>query len=111
VESLRYDLVVVEDLGRICRRNRAVDFCEMCEDADTRLIALAHKNSLGPRDHFPPATENNAMGDVYESDHAPHHHENHRLDNHTETANRKASLSDSPAKVPGIVEAGVQLYL
>ena len=34
------DLVVVEDLGRVCRRNRAVDFCEMCEDAGTRLIAI-----------------------------------------------------------------------
>ncbi|MBA4192639.1 MAG: hypothetical protein C0467_32120 [Planctomycetaceae bacterium] len=40
VESGRFDLVVVEDIGRICRRNRAVDFCEMCEDADTRLIAI-----------------------------------------------------------------------
>ena len=40
VESREYDLVIVEDLGRICRRNRAVDFCEMCEDADTRLIAI-----------------------------------------------------------------------
>lgn len=40
VESGRFDLVVVEDIGRICRRNRAVDFCEMCEDANTRLIAI-----------------------------------------------------------------------
>ncbi len=40
VESGRFDLVVVEDLGRICRRNRAIDFCELCEDACTRLIAI-----------------------------------------------------------------------
>src|ERR1700733_8294616 len=38
VESGRYDLVIVEDLGRVCRRNRAIDFCEQCEDAGTRLI-------------------------------------------------------------------------
>ncbi len=40
VESGRFDLVVVEDLGRVCRRNRAIDFCELCEDACTRLIAI-----------------------------------------------------------------------
>ena len=40
VESAKFDLVVVEDLGRICRRNRAIDFCELCEDAGTRLIAI-----------------------------------------------------------------------
>ncbi len=40
VESGRYDLVIVEDLGRVCRRTRAIDFCELCEDADTRLIAI-----------------------------------------------------------------------
>jgi site-specific DNA recombinase len=40
VESRAYDLAMTEDLGRICRRNRAVDFCELCEDADTRLVAI-----------------------------------------------------------------------
>ncbi len=40
VESGAYDLVMVEDLGRICRRSHAISFCEMCEDADTRLIAV-----------------------------------------------------------------------
>ena len=29
VASGEYDLVVVEDLGRICRRNRAIDYCEL----------------------------------------------------------------------------------
>lgn len=40
VESGRFDLVVVEDLGRVCRRNRAIAFCELCEDACTRLVAI-----------------------------------------------------------------------
>ena len=40
IESGTLDLIVVEDLGRICRRNRALDICEMAEDADTRLIAI-----------------------------------------------------------------------
>jgi site-specific DNA recombinase len=40
VESGEYDLVIVEDLGRVCRRNRAIDFCELCEDAVTRFVAI-----------------------------------------------------------------------
>jgi len=40
VDSRIYDMVVVEDIGRICRRSRAVDFCEACEDARTRLISI-----------------------------------------------------------------------
>jgi DNA invertase Pin-like site-specific DNA recombinase len=40
VESGKFDLVIVEDLGRVCRRNRATDFCELCEDSNTRLIAI-----------------------------------------------------------------------
>jgi site-specific DNA recombinase len=40
IESGTIDLVVAEDLGRICRRNRAMDFCELCQDHDTRLIAI-----------------------------------------------------------------------
>jgi DNA invertase Pin-like site-specific DNA recombinase len=40
VASGAFDLVVVEDLGRICRRNRAIDFCELCEDTGTRLVAI-----------------------------------------------------------------------
>jgi site-specific DNA recombinase len=40
VNSRQFDLVVVEDLGRIFRRNRADDFCELCEDAGTCLIAI-----------------------------------------------------------------------
>lgn len=40
IESRRVDVVISEDLGRICRRKRAYDFCELCEDFDTRLIAI-----------------------------------------------------------------------
>jgi DNA invertase Pin-like site-specific DNA recombinase len=40
VESDILDLVVVEDLARICRRNRAFDFCELAEDHGVRLIAI-----------------------------------------------------------------------
>jgi hypothetical protein len=40
VESGTFDVVIAEDLGRIMRRSRAVDFCELCEDYDTRLIAI-----------------------------------------------------------------------
>jgi DNA invertase Pin-like site-specific DNA recombinase len=40
VESGKIDLVICEDLGRIMRRMHAVIFCEMCEDEETRLIAI-----------------------------------------------------------------------
>jgi DNA invertase Pin-like site-specific DNA recombinase len=32
--------VIAEDLARICRRQRAYDFCETCLDRQTRLIAI-----------------------------------------------------------------------
>lgn len=40
VESDAFDLVLTEDLGRICRRVHAHIFCELCEDHEVRLIAL-----------------------------------------------------------------------
>jgi site-specific DNA recombinase len=40
VERREFDLVLAEDLARVCRRNYAVTFCEICEDCDTRLIAI-----------------------------------------------------------------------
>ena len=40
VEGRTIDLVLVEDLGRICRRNYAFTFCELAQDHDTRVIAL-----------------------------------------------------------------------
>ena len=40
IESRAVDLVIAEDLSRICRRRRAYDLCEMCEDHGVRLIAI-----------------------------------------------------------------------
>ncbi|MFT5523611.1 MAG: site-specific DNA recombinase [Pirellulaceae bacterium] len=40
VESGEYDIVVAEDLGRICRRIHAYIFCEIAEDSKTRVIAI-----------------------------------------------------------------------
>jgi len=40
IESRQLDLVIAEDLGRICRRNRAMDFLEQAEDHDTRVVML-----------------------------------------------------------------------
>lgn len=40
IESNQFDFVVAEDLGRICRRQRAIDFCELCQDHKTVLIAI-----------------------------------------------------------------------
>lgn len=39
-EGGEYDLIVTEDLGRICRRSRAMVFCESCEDSETRFVAI-----------------------------------------------------------------------
>ena len=40
VASGQLDVVIMEDLGRHLRRAQAVDFCEQCEDHDTRLVAI-----------------------------------------------------------------------
>ncbi len=40
IEAGKIDLVLAEDLARICRRQRAYDFCEMCLDHGVRLIAI-----------------------------------------------------------------------
>jgi DNA invertase Pin-like site-specific DNA recombinase len=50
VETQSYDLVIAEDLGRIFRRVHAQIFCELCEDAGTRLIAI--------NDHIDTAQDN-----------------------------------------------------
>src|SRR5438067_389894 len=47
IESGTVDLVIAEDLGRICRRHRAYDFCELCEDNNTRLIAIGDRVDTG----------------------------------------------------------------
>ena len=38
--SRSVDLVIMEDLGRHMRRMHAFMFCESCEDAETRLVAI-----------------------------------------------------------------------
>lgn len=40
IESRTIDVVLAEDLARICRRKRAYDLCEMCVDNESRLIAI-----------------------------------------------------------------------
>jgi len=40
IEEARIDLVIAEDLARICRRRRAYDLCELCVDNKVRLIAI-----------------------------------------------------------------------
>lgn len=40
IESEEFDLVLVEDLGRIARRVKAMEVCELCEDHGVRLIAI-----------------------------------------------------------------------
>ena len=50
VESGQFDLVLTEDLGRICRRIQVIDFCETCEDVETRLIALNDNVDTAPDD-------------------------------------------------------------
>jgi DNA invertase Pin-like site-specific DNA recombinase len=40
IESGTVDVVICEDLARICRRTRAYDLCELAVDNTVRLIAL-----------------------------------------------------------------------
>jgi len=40
VDSERFDLLLVEDLGRILRRARAIEFVENCVDRKTRMITV-----------------------------------------------------------------------
>lgn len=50
VNSREFDLVIAEDLARICRRIHAMIFCEECEDSDTRLIAINDRVDTGQED-------------------------------------------------------------
>jgi DNA invertase Pin-like site-specific DNA recombinase len=43
IESRTIDVVISEDLSRICRRHRAYDFCELCPDYGVRLIAITDR--------------------------------------------------------------------
>ena len=47
IESDEFDLVIAEDLGRICRRRRAYDLCELCVDHKVRLIAINDRVDTG----------------------------------------------------------------
>ncbi|MBX7165911.1 MAG: recombinase family protein [Pirellulales bacterium] len=40
IKNNKVDLVLAEDLGRIVRRVHGHIFCELCEDHDTRLVAI-----------------------------------------------------------------------
>ena len=50
IEARRHDVLICEDLGRICRRHHAISICELCEDQDTRLIALNDNIDLARSD-------------------------------------------------------------
>lgn len=50
VDSRRYDLVITEDVARICRRVQALVFAENCEDQETRLIAINDQVDTGKED-------------------------------------------------------------
>lgn len=47
IESDEFDLVIAEDLGRICRSRRAYDLCELCVDHKVRLIAINDRVDTG----------------------------------------------------------------
>jgi len=47
IETGEYDLVITEDLARICRRMWAIAICELSEDTGTRLIALNDHVDIG----------------------------------------------------------------
>ena len=40
IESRTLDLVIAEDLARLCRRVKAYEICEVAQDCGTRLIAI-----------------------------------------------------------------------
>jgi len=47
IESDEIDLALGEDLARFCRRKRAYDLCELCEDHGVRLIAVNDQVDTG----------------------------------------------------------------
>ena len=59
VKSGDYDLVVAEDLSRICRRMQAFTFCENAADTDTRVVGIG--------DHVDTAQEGWETGAVFAS--------------------------------------------
>ncbi|WP_166822363.1 recombinase family protein [Thalassoroseus pseudoceratinae] len=47
IEQRQVELVIAEDLARLCRRRRAYDFCELCEDHNVRLITINDRIDTG----------------------------------------------------------------
>jgi DNA invertase Pin-like site-specific DNA recombinase len=68
VESKAYDIVVVEDLSRICRRSRAFDFCESCIEHGTRLISINDGIDTAFRDWLIKAGFATIKNEVYNQD-------------------------------------------
>ena len=57
IESRTLDLVIAEDLGRLCRRVKAYEICETAQDSGTRLIAI--------NDHVDTAREDWRLGALF----------------------------------------------
>jgi DNA invertase Pin-like site-specific DNA recombinase len=55
IQSGMVDLVVCEDLGRVCRRVDAITICEKAEDHDTRIIAINDHVDTAREDWHPNA--------------------------------------------------------
>src|SRR5271165_257216 len=95
VESDSVDVVICEDLARICRRNYAVIFCENCQDHDTRLIALNDSIDTGR-----PDWQMNAMFSAYK-------HESYNKD----TSNRIRRSLRNRFTQGGIVQTTIYGYI
>ena len=57
IESQTLDLVIAEDLGRLCRRIYAYEICETAQDSGTRVIAI--------NDHVDTAREDWHLGALF----------------------------------------------
>jgi site-specific DNA recombinase len=60
IRKSKFDLVLAEDLGRICRRIDAYKICESCQDHDMRLVAINDNIDTG-QDSWKTATMFAAM--------------------------------------------------
>lgn len=89
------DLVLAEDLGRICRRIQALIFCEDCEDHDVRVIAL--------NDHLDTASGDWRMSGVFAS-------MRHESSNKDTSLRIKRSLSNRFEK-GGVVQTHIFGYI
>lgn len=87
IASQKYDLVICEDLARICRRMKAGLICEDCEDCSTRLYAI--------NDHLDTFNPDWRMKAVFSS----LHHEQHNKD----TSQRIRRSHDNRFRHGGVV--------